>query len=313
MRSSCQGRAAAGNMRIAIRPVVRRCSLEILVENCEFDPAAVTVLSETPQPAPSRRRQTCGGCWRSPGAHDAADDLLFVVLIGHGTFDGLDAKFNLVGPDLESAEWAGRSVRCRGAGHRRHDAVSFPFIEKLAAPRRIVISATDSAAQRFDTVFPEYFIRALADTRPISTRTRGSRSGKHSRPRAPPSAATTSSAASCRQSGRCSTTTGTVSARTSPSRAPTGHTPAARISTSRSRRSSDGRSAAQAAAAQDAARAESRISGSESVSRRAGIRQGIRTAHDRTCPRVARHPRAHRQSVGLSSNTGCRADDESAR
>ena len=35
----------------------------------------------------------------------AADDLLFVVLIGHGTFDGVDAKFNLVGPDLESSHW----------------------------------------------------------------------------------------------------------------------------------------------------------------------------------------------------------------
>src|SRR3546814_5221033 len=29
--------------------------------------------------------------------------------------------------------------------------------------RRIVITATDSVAQRFDTVFPEYFIRALTD------------------------------------------------------------------------------------------------------------------------------------------------------
>ncbi len=36
----------------------------------------------------------------------AAGDLLFIVLIGHGTFDGVDAKFNLVGPDLASTEWA---------------------------------------------------------------------------------------------------------------------------------------------------------------------------------------------------------------
>src|SRR6185503_5802765 len=32
------------------------------------------------------------------------DDLLLVVLIGHATFDGVDAKFNLVGPDLEASE-----------------------------------------------------------------------------------------------------------------------------------------------------------------------------------------------------------------
>ena len=40
---------------------------------------------------------------------------------------------------------------------------SSPFIERLAGPRRIVISATDSVAQRFDTVFPEYFIAAFGD------------------------------------------------------------------------------------------------------------------------------------------------------
>ena len=40
---------------------------------------------------------------------------------------------------------------------------SFPFLERLAGPRRIVITATDSAAQRFDTVFPEYFIKAFAE------------------------------------------------------------------------------------------------------------------------------------------------------
>ena len=34
------------------------------------------------------------------------DDLLVVVLLGHGTYDGDVAKFNLVGPDLTAADWA---------------------------------------------------------------------------------------------------------------------------------------------------------------------------------------------------------------
>src|SRR5204863_4069724 len=42
-------------------------------------------------------------------------------------------------------------------------AASFPFLQHLAGPRRVVITATDSIAQRFDTVFPEYFIKALTD------------------------------------------------------------------------------------------------------------------------------------------------------
>ena len=37
----------------------------------------------------------------------AVDDTLLLVLLGHGTFDGADAKFNLVGPDLSATEWKG--------------------------------------------------------------------------------------------------------------------------------------------------------------------------------------------------------------
>lgn len=92
------------------------------------------------------------------------DDMLIVVLLGHGTFDGMDAKFNLVGPDLSAGEWkalldglAGRVVVVNTT------ASSFPFLEELSRAGRVVITATDSAAQRFATVFPEYFTRALAD------------------------------------------------------------------------------------------------------------------------------------------------------
>ena len=60
-----------------------------------------------------------------------------------------------------------------------------------------MITATDSVAQRFDTVFPEYFVRALTDpSTPTSTRTAASRSGRRSPPRAWACAATTRSAAS---------------------------------------------------------------------------------------------------------------------
>jgi len=91
-------------------------------------------------------------------------DLLLLVLVGHGTFDGTDAKFNLVGPDMTSAEWAallkpvpGRLVVVNTT------AASFPFLERLAGPKRVVITATDSAAQKFDTVFPGYFVEALTN------------------------------------------------------------------------------------------------------------------------------------------------------
>jgi hypothetical protein len=91
-------------------------------------------------------------------------DLLLLVLIGHGSFDGTEAKFNLVGPDLSAAEWGALLKPLPGTlVFVDATAASFPFLEHLAAPHRIVITATDSVAQRFDTVFPEYFIKALTD------------------------------------------------------------------------------------------------------------------------------------------------------
>ena len=92
------------------------------------------------------------------------DDTLMVVLLGHGTFDGADAKFNLAGPDLSAGEWKhvldgmpGRLVLVNTTSS------SFPFIEELSQRGRVVITATDSVAQRFATVFPEHFIRVLSD------------------------------------------------------------------------------------------------------------------------------------------------------
>jgi hypothetical protein len=92
------------------------------------------------------------------------EDTLLLVLLGHGTFDGADAKFNLVGPDLTAVEWKGL---IEGLAGRvvivNTTASSFPFLEELSQKGRVVITATDSAAQRFATVFPEYFVKAMAD------------------------------------------------------------------------------------------------------------------------------------------------------
>jgi hypothetical protein len=135
-----------------------------LIENLKFDAALVTVLTDTPRSGSAATAQNVRRALASIASRMTRDDLLLVVLIGHGTFDGSDAKFNLVGPDLESAEWAGLLRPLPGRIVVVNTASSsFPFLERLAAPRRVVVTATDSPAQGFDTVFPEYFIRALAD------------------------------------------------------------------------------------------------------------------------------------------------------
>src|SRR5262249_13182449 len=135
-----------------------------LVDRLKFDRTHVTVLSETDRVAAAASADNVRRALASYRTRMTRDDVLLLVLIGHGTFDGVDAKFNLVGPDLESAEWSsllsplpGRIVLVNTS------SASFPFLERAAGPRRIVITATDSVAQRFDTVFPQYFIKALTD------------------------------------------------------------------------------------------------------------------------------------------------------
>lgn len=135
-----------------------------LVKKLKFDPAFVSVLSDQPDPGATSTAENVRRVIASVGRVMTRDDVLLLVLIGHGTFDGTDAKFNLVGRDLESAEWSslvqglpGRLVIVNTA------SASFPFLERLAGPRRIVITATDSPAQRYDTVFPEYFILSFMD------------------------------------------------------------------------------------------------------------------------------------------------------
>jgi hypothetical protein len=94
------------------------------------------------------------------------DDLLFVVLMGHGTsMNGEDAKFNLVGPDLSASEWAALLKPIPGRlAFVDTSGASFPFMQKLAGRGRVILTATDSAAQQFDTVFPEFFVKAFNDS-----------------------------------------------------------------------------------------------------------------------------------------------------
>ena len=91
-----------------------------------------------------------------------ADDTLLIVLIGHGTYDGSAAKFNLVGPDMDSREW---KASLEGTPGRlvfvNTTSASFEFVQALSGKNRIVIAATDSSAQKYATVFPQYFIEAL--------------------------------------------------------------------------------------------------------------------------------------------------------
>jgi hypothetical protein len=96
----------------------------------------------------------------------AEDDVVFVVLIGHGTFDGRVAKFNLPGPDMTPADFEPllKRLKSRHVVFVNTASASGPFMETLAGEGRTIVTATRSGSERFATLFGGYFVDALAGT-----------------------------------------------------------------------------------------------------------------------------------------------------
>ena len=93
------------------------------------------------------------------------DDDFVLILIGHGTFDGSEYKFNLPGPDLTAAEMA---TLCDRVPARRQlvvdtSSASGGAVQAFERTGRAVIAATKSGTEKNATVFARYWVQALQD------------------------------------------------------------------------------------------------------------------------------------------------------
>ncbi|HQX51756.1 MAG TPA: hypothetical protein PLR25_17685 [Planctomycetaceae bacterium] len=88
---------------------------------------------------------------------------LWIVFIGHGTFDGRTASLNLNGPDVSSESLAEmlRAAK-RPVAFIACASCSAPFINSLSAPGRIVISATKDGNQIQYSRFGDAMSQAIA-------------------------------------------------------------------------------------------------------------------------------------------------------
>jgi hypothetical protein len=106
-------------------------------------------------------RQTLGGV-----ARDAkAEDDFALVLIGHGSFDGVEYKFNLVGPDVSASEIASMCNRIAARRQLVVDTTSASggAVQALERPGRAVIAATKSGTEKNATVFARFWVEAFQD------------------------------------------------------------------------------------------------------------------------------------------------------
>jgi hypothetical protein len=92
------------------------------------------------------------------------DSALWLVLIGHGTYDGRTAKFNLRGSDFSGedlAEWLkpfNRPIIIINT-----TSSSAPFLNKLSAENRVVITATRSGYELNYTRFGRYLADSIIE------------------------------------------------------------------------------------------------------------------------------------------------------
>lgn len=131
--------------------------------------ANVTFLAERPE----RDRARISGkstkaevekAFAAVASRSKAGDLVFVLLIGHGSAMNGGARFNVPGPDLTAEDFAkllagldGRRVAFVNAA-----SASGEFVAPLAGKDRAIVTATKSGMERNETKFARYFVAAYA-------------------------------------------------------------------------------------------------------------------------------------------------------
>lgn len=89
---------------------------------------------------------------------------LWLILIGHGTYDRRAAKFNLRGPDVSADD-----LKAWLAPIKRPlvlidtSAASAPFLTQLAGPQRVIVTATKSGGEQNFARFGGFLADALVD------------------------------------------------------------------------------------------------------------------------------------------------------
>ena len=93
-----------------------------------------------------------------------ADDTFVLLLIGHGSYDDIDYKFNIVGPDISAAELS-EALSKIPARQLIVDATSASggAIATLRKDKRVVITATKNGSERNATSFARFWVEAFRD------------------------------------------------------------------------------------------------------------------------------------------------------
>jgi hypothetical protein len=93
-------------------------------------------------------------------------EVFVMYLIGHGSIDNQQFKFNIPGPDITGEELAEALANLNASQQLVviSSSASGAMLETLAAPNRVVITATKNGKEKNAVRFTEYMVNALTDT-----------------------------------------------------------------------------------------------------------------------------------------------------
>lgn len=93
-------------------------------------------------------------------------DAFVLMMIGHGTFDGQEYKFNLPGPDISGSELAALLNKIQAGRQLVVDMTSCSggVTSFLKKDNRIIVTATKSGTEKNATVFARFWVEALRDS-----------------------------------------------------------------------------------------------------------------------------------------------------
>ncbi len=119
---------------------------------------------KAPEPTPSDHDRLRD--WLADRSKTKPSGTLWLVLIGHGSFDGREAKFNLRGPDVTDSELAQWLKPIEGpVAVLDCSSSSGPFLSKLSGPNRVVVTATKTGVEQNYARLGQYLAEAWTNPR----------------------------------------------------------------------------------------------------------------------------------------------------
>jgi hypothetical protein len=130
-------------------------SITYLAERVERDPELIDGRST---------KENIETTFRELASRARADADVFVLLIGHGSYQGEESRLSLPGPDMTPQDFATvlNLFPTQTIALVNTASASGDFVAALSGARRTIVTATRSPFERNETVFGHYFVEAFS-------------------------------------------------------------------------------------------------------------------------------------------------------